>query len=171
MNEAKFKDKFKKSVRNHGGAAISLAAPMISGIPDLWVALPEFMPVLLEVKYLGEISRDKFSRKVPFTEIQQHWIQQCDNVLPYSAMGLVGFYYNSLYYAVLVKYGTPCFYKMTSDFKTQCSYVSIPNLNIHFDITTLFHNVPIPRVEKITKKEHSIYDDLVSLEGNLKNFA
>lgn len=165
MNEAKFKSAFRKSVTQHKGFSIALSAPMISGLPDMYCCLPEFLPILLEAKWLGEITRDKFSRKVPFTEMQQHWIQCCDNVSPYSAMGLVGFKYRNLYYAVLVKYGTPCFYKMCSDFVTQCSWVTIPSLSVAFDVTKLFHNVPIPRVEKPKKKEQSIYDTMMLDDG------
>lgn len=176
MNEAKFKTAFKKSVTRHKGFSISLAAPMIVGIPDLYVVIPEFLPVLLEAKWLGEITRDKFARKVPFTPMQQHWIQCCDNVSPYSAMGLVGFKLRGLYYAVLVKYGTPCFYKMTSDFVAQCSYVTTPSLSVAFNVTALFHNVPVPRIERLKSKEPSIYvtinvdnDQLSKYVEDLKN--
>lgn len=149
MNEAKFKTAFKKSVKAHKGFSLSLAAPMIVGIPDLYVVLPEYLPVLLEAKYLGEIKREKFSRKVPFTLMQQHWIQSCDNVSPYSAMGLVGFKYNNLYYAVLVKFGHKQFFNMSQDFLSECSYVRVVSLSETFDVSALFANVPIPKIEKI----------------------
>jgi hypothetical protein len=146
MNEAKFKTAFKKSVKAHKGHSLSLAAPMLVGLPDLWVAIPEYIPVLLEAKWLGEITKDKFSRKVPFTPMQQHWIQQCCLVTRCSAMGLVGFKWRGLYYAVLVEYGGYGFSQMTQDFILQCSYVSVSSLSQPFNVSTLFRNVPIPRI-------------------------
>lgn len=154
--EAEFKSIFKKSLRWQGGFAISLAAPMVVGIPDLYVVLPEYLPLLLEAKWLGKITREKFSRKVPFTDMQQHWIKCCDDVLPYSAMGLVGFEHQGDVYAVLVKYGTPHFYQMTNGFLVDCSYVILNKKELahhrRFDVVELFKNVPIPRMLRPTSE-------------------
>lgn len=152
-NEAQFKIQFKKSVRAHHGFAISLAAPMLVGIPDLWVCIPEFMPILLEAKWIGEITRDKFSRKVPFTDMQTHWIRSCDEILPYSAMGLIGFKYKDDYRAALVKYGTQHYYQISNSFLQDCANVPLRGAKEqrHFDITDLFHQVPIPRITREKK--------------------
>lgn len=152
-NENEFKNLFKKSVLNCKGYCLSLAAPMIAGLPDLFVVIPSYMPILLEAKFLGEIKRDKFSRKIPFREMQIYWINKCDSVLPYSAMGLIGFYYQEELYSVLVKYGTPHFYTINSSFLTDCAWVKLHNKS--FNVTELFHKVPIPRIDN-TKSSESI---------------
>lgn len=154
-NEADFKAKFKKSVKYHRGFALSLAAPMLVGIPDMYVALPEYLPILLEAKWLGEIKRDKFKRKIPFTAMQMHWLTECDNVLPYSAMGLIGFEYKEQIYAVLVKPGTPYFYELTDGFLVNCANVVCKRKETNidysqFDVTDLFKQVPIPRIARKT---------------------
>lgn len=153
-NEAEFKSLFKKSVKIYKGHTITLAAPMFSGIPDLWVCIPGYLPVLMEAKWLGEIKRTKFSRKIPFTPMQIEWIKNCDNVCSYSAMGLIGFKYgnDSLVHAALVKYGTPLFYNFTQDFLTDCAFVTISEKML--DIVELFSKVPIPRMQ--TKVEGTL---------------
>lgn len=157
-NEADFKTKFKKSIKYHKGFSLSLAAPMLAGIPDLYVVMPEYMPVLLEAKWLGEITRDSFKRKLPFTDLQVEWIKQCHNICAFSAMGLIGFNYQTRIHAVLVTYGTPQFYELNQ----ACIFES-PNVvymtakyednpdsrgAYMFDIPLLFSRVPIPRMSR-----------------------
>lgn len=141
------------------GFSISLAAPTLVGTPDLYVIMPEFLPILIEAKWLGKVNRDKFARKVPFTDMQQHWIKCCDDVLPYSAMGLIGLEYQDKIHAVLVKYGTQHFYKLDNSFKSDCAWVT---LNKHsddkarrFDVAELFRKVPIPRMLRPTSNLHN----------------
>ena len=152
--EAEFKTLFKKSVRAAKGTSISLAAPMLVGIPDLWVAIPGYLPILLEAKFLGEFKREKFSRKVPFTPMQVNWIRECDDVCPYSAMGLVGFYYKELLRAALIKYGTPLFYNFTQTFQVDCAHTTYNYTKKAFDIFDLFAKVPVPRIYSVPVMSH-----------------
>jgi hypothetical protein len=102
-NEAQFKQVFKKSVSKAGGVAISLAAPMVSGIPDLYCLLPNRQPVLLEAKFLRGIKRSQFFRKIPYSTVQHYYLKQCDQRLRNSAMGLIGLEWNGDIYAVLME--------------------------------------------------------------------
>ena len=147
-NEAEFKSEFKRSVRRYKGFSLSLAAPMISGIPDLFVVMPGYMPILLEAKWLGEIKRNKFNRKIPYKPLQLLWIQECHNVNPYTAMGLIGCIYQDKIHAILVAYGTPQFYQLSNCFLTDCAYSTISAETKVFDVQHMFSKVPIPRLER-----------------------
>lgn len=148
-NEAAFKKAFKLSVRRYKGFSLSLAAPMISGIPDLFVVMPGFMPVLLEAKWLGEIKREKFSRKMEYTSLQMLWIKECHEVNPYTAMGLAGFIYNNQIHACFVVHGTPQFYQLSNCFLTDCAYSKLSSTTKVFDIPHMFAKVPIPRITRV----------------------
>jgi hypothetical protein len=161
-NEAEFKSLIKKSVIYCKGYCFSIAAPMISGLPDLYIVLPGYLPVLLEAKWLGEIKRESFSRKPQFTELQAHWIKSCDDVVPFSAMGLIGFKYKDVYTAALVKYGTPLFYAFSNIFLTDCSYVKYSQATKRFDMQQLFAGVPIPRIPSKHGEESINYGMAVS---------
>lgn len=131
---------------------------MISGIPDLWVIIPGYLPVLLEAKWMGEVKRDNFSRKVPFTAMQTNWIKECDDVCAYSAMGLIGIKYHNRVYASLVKYGTPQFYNFTQSFICDTANVLYQPTEKLFDISTLFAKVPIPRLQAKNGHQDLKYD-------------
>lgn len=87
MNEREFKAIIKKSVKAQGGFALSLAAPMVSGVPDLYISMPGFIPVLLEAKWL------QFgpTRKIPITPIQRKTLEWCNNSVEGSAFIICGF--------------------------------------------------------------------------------
>lgn len=162
------------SVKNQRGYAMSLAAPTFAGLPDLYIIMPEYMPILLEAKWLGEIKRDTFFRKVPFTEMQMHWIDKCHNITPYSAMGLIGFIYKKEIHAALVAHGTPLFYTFTNSFLTTCSYVKYdPALSTkRFDVEKLFSNVPIPKIGNAKKYELSTdISDIYDFDGCASTLA
>ncbi len=154
-NEAAFKTAFRKSVRRHKGFSLPLAAPMFAGIPDMYIIMPGYMPLLVEAKWLGEISRDKFSRKVPFSPLQMLWIKECHEVNPYSALGLIGCIYHDKVHAIFVVHGTPMFYQLSNCFLTDCAYTTLnrnkggpDNL---FDIPDLFARVPIPKLASLPR--------------------
>lgn len=100
-NEADFKRIFKFSVRKHKGYCLSLAAPMISGLPDLYCIMPSFVPVLLEAKYMGEVG-DRFRRKIEYRPLQRFWLEGCNSIYQYAAWGLIGFHHKDMYYCCLV---------------------------------------------------------------------
>lgn len=142
-NEADFKRIFKRSVKSEGGFALSLAAPMLAGIPDLYVVMPGYLPVLLEAKWLGEV-KDKFKRKVKYSPLQRVWIEECHSIVKYSALGLVGFKLNKQIIAALVPFDTDFFDCLTQDVLLYGNTVSLTNGT--FCVTSLFEQVPIPRI-------------------------
>lgn len=99
-SEAEFKKHFKASVRAQGGFSISLAAPMLSGVPDLYVVMPGFAPVLLEAKWMKEVP-ERFNRKAGFTELQKYFINNCNKVHKGVAWGLVGMTHKTIIHASL----------------------------------------------------------------------
>lgn len=158
-NESEFKTLFKKSVTRAKGLSLSLAAPMIVGIPDLYVVVPPFIPLLLEAKWLGKIERDKFNRKVPFTPLQDLFLNQCHGVSPYSAMGLIGFIYQKQIHAVLVVHGTPLYYQMSHCFINDCAYTKKSDDTKVFNVLDLFSQVPIPKIAYAQpRREPSLYE-------------
>src|SRR5258708_486661 len=129
-NEADFKKHFKSSVRTQGGFSISLAAPMLAGVPDLYVVLPGFAPVLLEAKWMKEIT-DKTNKQIPITMIQKHFIDKCNKVHPGIAWCLVGYKFDKQYWAVLLN--------TYNKIDVRCGNpVSIKNHSEFFDVKTLF---------------------------------
>lgn len=149
-NEAEFKSLIKKSISSQKGYSISLAAPMLSGIPDLYCVMPSYIPVLLEAKFLGEIKRSLFTRKIPFSPMQELFLKSCHEVSPFSAMGIIGFIYEDQLYAALVAYGTPLFYNFNSTFKVDCAWVAKDERTKKLDILELFGKVPIPRIRELS---------------------
>lgn len=143
-NEADFKTIWKKSVRQHGGHTITIAAPMFAGVPDLYCILPGYLPVLLEAKWLGVVTKENFKRKIPFTELQKRWIRDCHNVVNYSAMGLIGFNYQGRNVANLVPYGLDMFETFTDNFRYEIAHSYLTEKR--FDVMSMFASVPIPRI-------------------------
>ena len=134
MTESEFKRLFKKSVKYHGGFSASLSSNLHSGLPDLYVIVPSYPPVLIEAKFLKEVG-DKFSRKINYSEIQRVFLNSCNKVQPGAAFGLVGFKQGSNLYACLIH---PCHNYIDSSFAEYCG-VSIVNRTCpYFDIPGLF---------------------------------
>ena len=145
-NEAEFMQTFKRSVRVSRGHSISLAAPLVSGIPDLYIIVPSYIPVLLEAKWIKGITREKFKRKIRWSGMQKYIIQSLHEITPFSAMGLIGLHFCNKLYAVLVAYNTPIFEHFTEDFINCCSYTVWDSEKKCFDILSLFAKVPIPKI-------------------------
>lgn len=152
MREREFKNLIKLSVRRQHGVYIPLAAPMTSGLPDAYINMPSYIPILMECKWLGEIKREKFSRTPQFSPMQINFLQTCHDISPYSAMGGLGFIYEDKIHCALVAYGTPLFYNFNSDFKTQTAWVTRSAETKVLDIVELFGKVPIPRIRELTIK-------------------
>lgn len=151
-NEAEFKTLIKKSVSRQKGYSMSLAAPMLAGIPDLYIVMPSYIPILLECKWLGEIKREKFSRTPQFSPMQINFLKSCHDISPYSAMGGIGFIYDGQIHCSLVAYGTPLFYNFSQHFKTDSAWVTYSHVTKVLDIMDLFGKVPIPRIREISIK-------------------
>ena len=100
-DEAAFKRHFKKSVTAQGGFSISLAAPILNGVPDLYVVLPGVVPVLLEAKWMKEITVNT-NKQIPLTMLQKHFLDSCNDVHPGVAHCLIGYKLNNRYWATLL---------------------------------------------------------------------
>lgn len=138
-NEAEFKSAFKKSVRAQKGYSISLAAPMLSGIPDLYVIMPGYMPILLEAKWLGEVGLS-FRRKIQYKPMQMLYLDECCKVHPKAAMGLIGFKQGGKYWATMK---TRIIGDKDEYIDWQC--VHTPYIDKKFNVEHLFHHFDVPK--------------------------
>ena len=68
-----------KSVKKDGGWGIKMTSRFLIGVPDLLVALWPFVPVLIEVKDLGEVT-ENFSLQLNVTPKQRHTLGQFDGI-------------------------------------------------------------------------------------------
>lgn len=143
-NEAEFKTAFKRSVSFYKGASISLAAPVLPGIPDMYVILPNYMPVLLEAKWLGSIPRAKFKRKLQFSPMQLSYANKLNAVQPFAMMGLIGLIYNKITYCVLTPIHPTENYLESTFF---ADYNRATRQEGRFDVKSLFERSPIPLLE------------------------
>lgn len=148
-NEAEFKSIFKKSIKAHKGFSLSLAAPMVVGIPDLYVVIPGYIPILLEAKWLGDIKKPTFKRKINYSPLQQNFLNECNRVNNYSAFGLIGFKYQSFTYAVM----TPCHVTtLTQDFEN-LPYAVYSSKSKIFELQGLIDNWGVPEIKYNTYLE------------------
>jgi len=143
-DEAAFKRHFKKSVTAQGGFSISLSAPMLAGIPDLYCVLPGFAPVLLEAKWMKEIN-NKTDRQIPITKIQKHYLENCNKIYPGIAWCLVGYQCNTSYYAGLFDTED----RITTGTKTT---VRISKHSELWDVKRLFE-LYVPKMNYVYQKE------------------
>lgn len=141
-SEADFKKHFKASVKAYGGFSISLAAPMLPGIPDLYVVMPGFAPVLLEAKLLKNLT-DRFNITPRFTELQKHFINNCNKILSGSAWGLICMKYQGCIHATLTDPNLKFSYIQIS---TPCKNASvITHKSEYFDIPAMFDGL-VPKM-------------------------
>ena len=142
-NEAEFKTAFKKSVKAQGGFAISLAAPMLAGIPDLYVIMPGFMPVLLEAKWMKELSLKP--KKIPYSKLQGYYLNEIHNIQSKAAMGLIGYKYSGF---------TLCALLPPNVFNVNVyTTLSVILENKLFNVKQLFINSAIPRLNFVEKMD------------------
>ncbi len=140
QNVAAFKKIFCKSVKDDNGFTMKLAAPMFGGIPDLYVIYPGYMPILLEAKWLGDLT-PLFSRKIPFSALQMHWLEETNKVQAHSSFGLIGFTYGCLTYAVLTDFHV---IQINHGFQNMWPYCIYNSKTKRFDVRTLFKYSPVP---------------------------
>jgi len=158
LTEADFKREFKKSVRHHGGFATSLPATTISsGIPDLYVCVPDFKPILLEAKLFREMHSPKFRRKIPYSALQKVFLQDLNKVQRDAGFGLVGFTLNKITYAVLV----PIEYDhLDGNFMQYCAYCTKERGEKYFNIPQLFS-----MLRGAKGPLHSVYTEVPSINA------
>jgi hypothetical protein len=140
QNEADFKRIFCKSIKNDKGFTMKLAAPMFGGIPDIYCIYPGYMPVLLEAKWLGDVV-EQFSRKIPLSALQLHWLEETNKVQNYSSFGLVGFTHGPLTYAVLTDHNVT---QINHGFKNTWPYCIYNPQSKFFDVRSIFRYSRIP---------------------------
>ena len=166
-NEADFKRIFKNSVRKYKGYCISLAAPMISGLPDLYCIMPGYIPVLLEAKYLGDVG-DVFKRKIQYRPLQRFWLDGCNKVYEYAAWGLVGFHHKGMYYCCLIH---PVYDYINSDLDFKSLYYVCNISKKEFNIQELFDKSCIGKIDAQQIVEQSVKyaldftQDIDNMEG------
>ena len=165
-NEREFKQLIKKSVKHYKGVYLALAAPMLAGLPDSYISMPPYIPLLVEMKWLGEVN-NIFKRTIRFTPMQKFFIEQCHNISPYSAMGLIGFIYNKEIYCALVAHNTPLFTVFNNSFLTDCAYVCKDRSVRLFNVLELFSKVPIPKIKYQVEAPKSTDNDTTGSERAL----
>jgi len=144
-DEAAFKLTLKKSIKAHGGFCISLAAPMINGIPDQYWIFPGYAPLLIEAKWLKDTGLG-FSRKVQYRPLQEDFIKKCHNILNYSAQTIIGLKYSDEYYAVLLEYNNPLFNQFSFKFLETCTYTKYDPKTKLFNVVELLMHSKSPRM-------------------------
>ncbi len=153
-NETEFKTTFKKSIKADKGFSISLAAPTISGVPDLYVIYPGYIPLLLEAKFLKEVP-DRFSRKINYSPLQKLWLDECNRVNPYTAYGLVGFKWCGQIFCCLTPFSVT---QIDYTFATKHAHCAYDPKTKLFDIKCMFEHSYVPKID--------FYNNAMYLTGN-----
>lgn len=84
QNETDFKNAFCDSVSKQGGYTFKIAMSTMRGLPDIYCAMPGYIPLLLEGKYIKDLPEGKFSRKIKYRPLQREILISCNKV--YSGM-------------------------------------------------------------------------------------
>lgn len=142
-NESDFKTIFKKSIKAEKGFSISLAAPTIAGLPDLFVIYPGFLPCMLEAKFLKEATA-KFDRKINYSALQVNWLEECNKAMNFTAFGLIGFKWQSEYFAVLTPFHVTRIDYLFASKYPHCLYNPKTKL---FDVKYMFGHSSLPRIQ------------------------
>jgi hypothetical protein len=164
-NEAEFKRIFKKSVRAAKGFCLTLAAPMLSGIPDLYVIMPGYIPVLLEAKFMGNINKPTFNRKIPYSPLQVEWLSRCNDVYKHSALGLLGVIHQGKKYCIL----TQATQTHLSNNLEGNSAAAVEMSNKLFDIEGLFIRSLVPRLQPQHKDLLTSLDQMSTIGDKTNN--
>ena len=103
MSESDFKRHFKLSVRAQGGAVFSLSPEHQAGLPDMYVLMPGFMPILVEAKFLKVPVGKTFNKRILYSAYQGRLLTSCWDMQPGSVWGLIGFKTKEdLFYSCLI---------------------------------------------------------------------
>jgi hypothetical protein len=100
-SEIELKKKIKDSAKAQGGFAVSLASGMHGGLPDLYVVMPGFAPLLLEAKWIKNTSQG-FKRKIPYSPMQRNFFNNCNTVVSNAAIGIIGFKLDKITYMCII---------------------------------------------------------------------
>jgi len=144
MQETEFKRDFKRSVRQYGGLAISLSANHYAGLPDLYILLPGYTPLLVEAKFLKKINT-KFKRKIPYSPLQRKLLDDCNTIQHGTAFGLVGFSHNKRLHACLVPYSIE---SIDHNYEQYCGVSSLTNSDKYFDVPLMLDKLGLNNVKR-----------------------
>lgn len=88
--ESQYCTKFVDCAIRQGGYAFKIAMSAVSGLPDLYCAMPGHVPVLLEAKLIKDVG-SKFSRTIKYSKLQHNLLTSCNAVYtsPLAAYGLI----------------------------------------------------------------------------------
>lgn len=145
-NESDFKSAFCKSIRSAKGYATKLAAPMISGIPDIYAIMPGYMPVLLEAKWFGEITSYSFNRKIKYSALQVDWLNETNKVQNFSSFGLMGLKYEGHIYCVLTPFHVT---HISHEFKRRFPYCVLDKKMFDVKELFLYSQVPLMQIQPL----------------------
>ena len=84
--EAEAKSTLKRSVRAYGGCSFSLNSSFHTGLPDLYIAFPGRIPILVEAKFFKDLTPN-FAKKIPYSKIQKWTLDELNVVQKGSAWG------------------------------------------------------------------------------------
>lgn len=166
-NESQFKVAFKQSVRKAKGYSISLAAPVFPGIPDLYVILTNYMPVLIEAKWLGTITNRKFKRKIQYSPMQLNYAKHLNSVQPSAMLGLIGLIYKDEICCVLDTINSGAGGNILTNEKLTFESNYVTRQGGCFDVEQLFRRSSIPRLEENAADVMGIARAIRDIEGPL----
>ena len=146
-NESDFKKVFCDSAHKHGGYTFKIAASIMNGLPDLYCAIPGYIPVLLELKWM-KIPPGAFSKKIPYRPMQQEILSSCNRVYKKGncgpvAFGLIGLSMEDGNFCMLIDPKFPSISSKDTDNK-----LTFIENNNHISIQNLFSGV-VPFVYKL----------------------
>jgi hypothetical protein len=148
-SEADFKRDFKRSIAyNHKGYVVSLAGCTISGVPDMYVVMPGYAPILIEAKFFKNELTKYFSKRIPYRPSQQFMMQRIDDVSIGTVWGLTGFKYEGQWYCTLT---APIIHSISYLFRDTCNWCTYDNKNKRFDTEKLFATANIPKIPAKTR--------------------
>lgn len=168
-DEAHFKKLFKASVRLQKGYSLSLSAPVLPGLPDLYVVMPGYMPVLLEAKLIKNIERDTFKRKIEYSPMQLKYATEVNKVQSHAMMGLICIQHKSTEWCIMAQ--------IVEGVEQRISHEMLPYLPKvsrraeGFDVDYLFSQTSIPRLSNDLASEPIRIADPGLENGNEEGMA
>lgn len=152
-NESDFKKVFCSSVGKFGGYSFKIAMSTMSGLPDIYCAMPGYVPVLLEAKYDKSITEGKFKRKIKYRPFQREILNNCNKVYKYYtnykvSFCLMGLDINDKKYCTLID---PELKEITHDLivnENELVPIQKHKDGWFIDVDMLFCNCNVPLIER-----------------------
>ena len=133
MNEADLKRLFKISVRHHKGFCCSLGSNIVSGVPDLYMVMPNHKPLMLEAKLIKGVN-STFRRKINYSPLQKLFMHESNKAQTDVTFGLIGIKFDDVLYVAIpfnhIEY-------IDHNFKQYTAYVSKTPKQQYLDIPSM----------------------------------